>query len=241
MRVGTTPPLRCSRASSAPGIPHVIARGRALRGPRVDGTGRVSRPGSCPLVLSAGRCPTAGLNSFGGPADDLPRAMDSDVTEGRFPTQDPEGWPAQNAASHHGDSVTGGTDVDPAASATAPLPVDAVVSTMAQLIFVTTGQVACDEFDEFPTQVAFTPRVARRVAEVLRFTLQYPDLVTRQAIVAQWQAEEDPHVPHGRLLMDESAIRFGIEPIGAGALIVVGWAHVPALIYQLEAATAQIG
>ena len=111
---------------------------------------------------------------------------------------------------------------------------------MAQLVFVTTGQAACDEFDEFPVQVALTPVVACRVAEALRVTLEHSDLQTRAAIVAQWQADENPHLPHGRLVIDGKAVHIGIEPLGAGALITVGWAYVPALILQLEAAAARI-
>lgn len=111
---------------------------------------------------------------------------------------------------------------------------------MAQLIFVTTGEAACGEFNEFPVQVALTAVVARRIAEVLRVTLQHPDLETRQAIATQWQADEQPHVPHGRLLVSADAVRIGIEPLGAGALITVGWHYVPGFILQLEAAAARV-
>lgn len=114
------------------------------------------------------------------------------------------------------------------------LPVDAVVSTMARLVFVTTGQAACHALGEFPSQVALTPVVAFRIAEVLRAIAQHSDLQMRAAIVAEWQADEMLHVPHGRVLVEQYAVRFGIEPIGAGALVSVLWEHVPAVIRHLE-------
>lgn len=119
-------------------------------------------------------------------------------------------------------------------------PVDALVTTLAGVVFVTTGQHACDSLGEFPAQVALTPLVARRIAQALRDVLPYPGLEERLSVVAAWQAEELPHVPHGRLELDFLAVRFGIEPLGAGTLVAVRWEHVPGLILQLEAAAAAV-
>jgi hypothetical protein len=108
------------------------------------------------------------------------------------------------------------------------------VSSTGNLVFLTTGQQACDVLGESPSQLALTPVVALRIAEVLRVILQYPDLATRAAIVEEWQDGERPHVPHGCLAMDPMAVRVGIEPLGAGVLVAVMWEHVPALIVHLE-------
>ena len=113
-------------------------------------------------------------------------------------------------------------------------PVDAIVSSVASLVFVTTGQLAVDALDEIPGDVALTPIVALRITELLRVTLQYPDLGARQRIARLWQDEESPHVPHGRVVVEESCVRFGIEPIGAGALVAILWHHVPAAILHIE-------
>lgn len=114
-------------------------------------------------------------------------------------------------------------------------PVDALVSTMGGVVFVTTGQLACDRFGAAANQVALTPLVARRIAEILRATLGTPDLEERRALCAAWQEEENPHIPHGRVLLDQEAVHLGIEPLGAGFLVTVAWEHVPGLILQLEA------
>lgn len=166
--------------------------------------------------------------------------MEPDVTEGQVPTQGRGGWPTRKVQTKQGSFAADAAQAAAASSAAAELPTDAIVSTMAHLVFVTTGQAACDEFGEFPVQVALTSVVARRIAEVLRVTLEHPDLESRQAIATQWQADEQPHLPHGRLLVGAKAVGIGIEPLGAGALITIGWNYVPAFILQLEAAVARI-
>ena len=130
------------------------------------------------------------------------------------------------------------THGDPPAPA-APLsyPVDALVSTMTGVVFVTTGQLACEALGTSLCQVAFTTRVARGIAALLRESLQESSLDGRQQLCAAWQAEEDTRVPSGRVLMDQRAVHLGIEPLGAGTLVTVMWEHVPALILQLESAT----
>lgn len=123
--------------------------------------------------------------------------------------------------------------VTPSAAAENPA-VDALVSSMANLIFVTTGPAACEALNLFPNQVALTPVVAERIAEVLRVVLQYPDVGTRAAIVEEWQMGELACVPGGRVEVDEHAVHVGIEPIGAGILVSVLWPHVPVLVWQLD-------
>ncbi len=130
------------------------------------------------------------------------------------------------------------THGDPPAPAAPPsYPVDAPVSTMSGVVFVTTGQIACETLGTSPCQVAFTTRVARSIAVLLRTSLQEPGLDGRQQLCAVWQAEEDARVPSGRVIMDQRAVHLGIEPLGAGTLVTVMWEHVPALILQLESAT----
>lgn len=116
------------------------------------------------------------------------------------------------------------------------LPDDAIVSVMGGLVFVTTGQQACEQLGEYPTQVALTPVVAARISEVLKVILQYPDLPTRESIVAEWNQGEAGLVPHGRVLIDMTAVRFGIEPLGAGALVAVLWEAVPPLVITIDRA-----
>lgn len=130
------------------------------------------------------------------------------------------------------------THGDPPAPAAPPsYPVDAPVSTMSGVVFVTTGQTACETLGTSPCQVAFTARVARSIAALLRTSLQEPSLDGRQQLCAVWQAEEDARVPSGRVIMDQRAVHLGIEPLGAGTLVTVMWEHVPALVLQLESAT----
>lgn len=124
----------------------------------------------------------------------------------------------------------------PAPPAPPTYPVDAPVATMAGVVFVTTGQMACDAIGATPCQVALTPLVARRIAELLRACLVERSLEGRQQQCADWQAEEDRHVPSGRVVMDQLAAHIGIEPLGAGTLVSVQWEHVPGLILQLESA-----
>ena len=130
------------------------------------------------------------------------------------------------------------THGDPLAPAAPPsYPVDAPVSTMSGVVFVTTGQIACETLGMSPCQVAFTARVARSIAVLLRTSLQEPSLDGRQQLCAAWQAEEDARVPSGRVIMDQRAVHLGIEPLGAGTLVTVMWEHVPALVLQFESAT----
>ncbi|QDV06222.1 hypothetical protein Poly30_17290 [Planctomycetes bacterium Poly30] len=113
-------------------------------------------------------------------------------------------------------------------------PSDAPVSVYSGLVFATTGQMACYELNAPLDQVALTPAVALRIAAVLRETLQYGDLRERDHAVQVWSASEAAAMPHGRVLVSESCIQFGIEPLGAGALVTVQWAYVPGLILALE-------
>ncbi len=129
------------------------------------------------------------------------------------------------------------------AAASSPVPdypVDALVSSMASLIFVTTGHAACAALDEFPNQISLTPTVALRIAEVLRCLLQYPELGSRSALVDQWNEDEEPYIPHGRVLVDPQGARIGIEPLGAGVMVPALWEHVPALVLQLEQVAEQL-
>ena len=131
------------------------------------------------------------------------------------------------------------THGDPPASIAPPgPPIDAPVSTMSGVVFVTTGQIACETLGASPSQVAFTARVARSIALLLRTSLQERSLDGRLRLCAAWQAEEDGRVPSGRVIMDDRAVHLGIEPLGAGTLVTVMWEHVPALVLQLESATA---
>lgn len=130
-----------------------------------------------------------------------------------------------------GDRATGSTGGDPAVT----WAVDAVVATMANLVFVTTGPAACQTLGVLPEQVALTPIVALRIAEILRACLGSPTPGERSAQVEEWQAAERARIPGGRLVLDASAAHIGIEPLGAGTLVSVLWENVPALIWQLEA------
>jgi len=133
----------------------------------------------------------------------------------------------------------------PDAGAGAPLApaaptTDAIVSGGGGLVFVTTGELACAALGAYPDQVALTPVVALRVAEVIRVVLQYPDLATRAAIVDEWQVGESLAVPHGRVLVDARAVHVGIEPLGAGTLVSVLWEHVPGFVWQVEYMARQL-
>lgn len=125
----------------------------------------------------------------------------------------------------------------PAPTAPPSYPVDAPVSTMSGVVFVTTGRIACESLGVSPDQVAFTTRVAQSIAVLLRTSLQERSLEGRQQLCAVWQVEEDARVPSGRVIMDQRAVHLGIEPLGAGTMVIVMWEHVPALILQLESAT----
>ena len=114
------------------------------------------------------------------------------------------------------------------------LEVDALVSTVANLIVVTTGVAAIDTLGAALEQVTLTPLVAERIAGALREALVLSDPLHRAELIARWQEAERSNVPFGRIVVDESAVHLGIEPIGAGALVSVLWRHVPALIWQLE-------
>lgn len=122
----------------------------------------------------------------------------------------------------------------------AEYPIDAIVTVYGGLVFVTTGGFACTELDVAAEQLALTPAVAQRIAAVLRETLQHPDLRQRGLTVEVWSASEVSHMPHGRVWIDEQAIHFTIEPLGAGAHITVGWHHVPGLIVSLETCAHQL-
>ncbi|MEM9801978.1 MAG: hypothetical protein AAGA20_16750 [Planctomycetota bacterium] len=138
------------------------------------------------------------------------------------------------------------TPADPHASAPVPetsrvLQVDAAVGIAAKLVYVTTGPQASRRMGEDVMQVALTPVVAARIAEILKVVLQYADLIQRQEIVAAWSAGEATQFPQGRVEVDLLCVRIGIEPLGAGARVVVLWEHVPALVLQLESCVAVVG
>ncbi len=115
---------------------------------------------------------------------------------------------------------------------------DAIVSVYGGLIFATTGQMACYELNATAEQVALTPAVALRIAGVLREALAFGDLEKRQLALQVWTASEMAAMPHGRVLFEEAGVQFGIEPLGAGALVTVQWAYVPGLIASLENAAS---
>jgi hypothetical protein len=112
--------------------------------------------------------------------------------------------------------------------------VDASVGVAANLVYVTTGPAACLQLSEVQVQIAMTPIVATRVAQILRASLEYPDLVTRQSFVEAWASSERAQFPHGCVEIDAYSVRIGIEPIGCGARVAVLWQHIPALIVHLE-------
>ncbi|MEO1697057.1 MAG: hypothetical protein AAFU73_07170 [Planctomycetota bacterium] len=113
--------------------------------------------------------------------------------------------------------------------------VDTVVVTQANLVFLTTGPAACATLGLLPNQVALTPLVALRVADVLWRALEATDEFSRADVVREWQLEERVAVPHGRVVVEPRAAHIGIEPLGSGVLVSVLWEHVPALAWQLEA------
>lgn len=123
-----------------------------------------------------------------------------------------------------------------AALAPAQLPTDALVSFQAGLVFATTGQVACNELGAELNQVALTPAVAWRIAAALREMLEYGGIEARRGILSLWHTHEVQAIPHGRILLDERAVQVGIEPLGAGVFVTVGWAFVPGFILALEGA-----
>lgn len=116
------------------------------------------------------------------------------------------------------------------------LPADTLVAFQAGLIFVTTGQVACNELGADLDQIALTPAMAWRIAAVLRETLQQPELQGRSAVVEAWNAEEAASMPAGRIALNELCVQISIEPLGAGARVTVGWHYVAGLIVSLEGA-----
>ena len=116
----------------------------------------------------------------------------------------------------------------------APPLADALVTVYGGLVFATTGQMACYELNAPLDQVALTPAVALRIASILRETLNHGDIRERDLAVQVWSASEAAAMPHGRVVVAESHICFGIEPLGAGALVTVQWAYVPGLIVSLE-------
>lgn len=130
--------------------------------------------------------------------------------------------------------IADATEPIPGAPVSQDVPVDALVSSVAGLVLVTTGHLAAEVLDEVPREVALTPLVAFRIAELLRVVVQYSDFGARARIAGLWQEEESPYMPQGRVVVEETCVRFGIEPIGAGALVAVLWEHVPAVISHLE-------
>ena len=114
-------------------------------------------------------------------------------------------------------------------------PKDTLVAFQAGLLFVTTGQDACNLGAELD-QIALTPALAWRIAAVLRATLEQADMHERSATVHAWNADEAAHMPHGLISLNEHFVQVGIEPLGAGARITVGWNYVPGLIVSLEGA-----
>lgn len=119
---------------------------------------------------------------------------------------------------------------------------DALIGETGGLVFLTTGSAACEALDEVPVQVAITPMIAFRLAEILKVALQYPDRETRLKLIADWSETERAAVPHAVLEVDERCVRVGIEPLGAGCSVAVLWEHVPGLTFQLaEAAKRLVG
>ena len=110
---------------------------------------------------------------------------------------------------------------------------DALVNVYSGLIFATTGELASHELNITPEQVALTPAVALRIAGVLREVLELEEHSEREAALGIWSSHEVALMPYGRVIMDESAVHFGIEPLGAGALVTVQWDHVPGLVASL--------
>lgn len=121
-----------------------------------------------------------------------------------------------------------------AAPALAAPPVDAPVTVYGGLVFATTGPMACHELNAALDQVALTPSVALRIATVLRETLDVAEIREREHAVEVWMASEAAAMPRGRVIVSDVGIQFGIEPLGAGALVTVQWVFVPGLIASLE-------
>lgn len=142
-------------------------------------------------------------------------------------------FPSEPASEPTGDAAS-----DPVqaaqASQTASFPADALVAVQAGLIFVTTGQMACYELSADLDQVALTPAVAWRIASALRDALQHSSIEERKISVGVWDASEKVAMPHGRIQLNDRLIQIGIEPLGAGARVTVGWDYVPGLIVSLE-------
>ena len=125
--------------------------------------------------------------------------------------------------------------MDPSPAEPSPaVTTDAVVVVAANLVYVSTGVQARSQLGETQTQVALTSVVAHRIAEILKVSLQYPDLATRQSLIEAWSSGEARQVPHGSVEIDMECVRIGIEPLGAGARVAILWQHVPALILCLE-------
>lgn len=125
-------------------------------------------------------------------------------------------------------------EVDLAAPALDALPVDAPVTVYGGLVFATTGPMACHELNAALDQVALTPSVALRIATALRETLDVAEIREREHAVEVWMASEAAAMPRGRVIVSDVGIQFGIEPLGAGALVTVQWVFVPGLIASLE-------
>ena len=70
------------------------------------------------------------------------------------------------------------------------LEVDALVSTVANLIVVTTGVAAIDTLGAALEQVTLTPLVAERIAGALREALVLSDPLHRAELIARWQEAE---------------------------------------------------
>ena len=117
-----------------------------------------------------------------------------------------------------------GPAAGPAAASEAPAyPADALVAVQAGLIFVTTGPWACTELGADLDQVTLTPSVAWRITQALRECLQHPGLGERRIAIDVWSASEAVAMPHGQILLTDRFLQIGIEPIGAGARVTVGW------------------
>ena len=117
---------------------------------------------------------------------------------------------------------------------------DALISESGGLVFLTTGAAACEVLNEAPVQVALTPMIALRLAEILKGTLQYGDRETRRSLVEDWAAGERLTVPYAVLEMTDFGLRIGIEPLGAGSTVPVLWEHVPGLTLQLADAARRL-
>ena len=124
-------------------------------------------------------------------------------------------------------------------AATQQVAEDAVIGATGGGVFLTTGPAACEAFDEVPGQLAMTPMLAFRLAEILKVALQYPAHEPRRQLIEEWAANERLAVPHAVLEVGPEAVRVGIEPLGTGCTVPVLWRHVPALTLHLDAAARQ--